>query len=137
MICFGDGQVGWDESTAGEKQWWVPLCKIEPLAAPFLLCPPTALRSKRPRQFRGDPTSRVLAVGEVNSLRPDVAVVGGGYSLLVAAHGVDLDFVNDFVSVLTVVIQSLTCVQAHKAHNHGALTQDDETCFDSHVRCSS
>ncbi len=46
MICFGDGQVGWDESTAGDKQWWVPLCKIEPLAAPFLLCPPIALRSK-------------------------------------------------------------------------------------------
>ncbi|CAK9864903.1 unnamed protein product [Sphagnum jensenii] len=60
MIFFGDGQVGWDQSTAGEKQWWVPLCKIEPLATPFLLCPPTALRSKRPRQFREDEDLELL-----------------------------------------------------------------------------
>jgi hypothetical protein len=52
--CLSDDlQVGWDESTAGEKQRRVSLWEIEPLTAPFLLCPPIALRSKRPRGFQG------------------------------------------------------------------------------------
>lgn len=48
-------KVGWDESTAGERQRRVSLWEIEPLTAPFLLCPPPlAFRSKRPRGGRGD-----------------------------------------------------------------------------------
>lgn len=47
-------QVGWDESTAGERQRRVSLWEIEPLTAPFLLCPPPlAFRTKRPRGGRG------------------------------------------------------------------------------------
>jgi hypothetical protein len=47
-------QVGWDESTAGERQQRVSIWDIEPLPAPFLLCPPPlALRSKRTRGSRG------------------------------------------------------------------------------------
>jgi hypothetical protein len=47
-------QVGWDESTAGERQQRVSIWDIEPLPAPFLLCPPPLpLRSKRTRGSRG------------------------------------------------------------------------------------
>ena len=47
-------QVGWDESTAGERQRRVSLWEIEPLTTPFLLCPPPlALRSKRTRGMHG------------------------------------------------------------------------------------
>jgi hypothetical protein len=47
-------QVGWDESTAGERQRRVSLWEIEPLTTPFLLCPPPlALRSKRARGMHG------------------------------------------------------------------------------------
>jgi len=48
------GQVGWDESSAGERQQRVSIWDIEPLTTPFLLCPPPlALRPKRTRESRG------------------------------------------------------------------------------------
>lgn len=48
-------KVGWDESTAGERQRRVSLWEIEPLTTPFLLSPPPlAFRSKRPRGGRAD-----------------------------------------------------------------------------------
>jgi hypothetical protein len=53
-------KVGWDESTAGEKQRRVSLWEIEPLTAPFLLCPPIALRSKRPRGFQEEEDLELL-----------------------------------------------------------------------------
>lgn len=43
-------QVGWDESAAGERRNRVSLWEIEPVAAPFFICPPPFFRSKRPRQ---------------------------------------------------------------------------------------
>lgn len=43
-------QVGWDESTAGEKRNRVSIWEIEPVTAPFFICPtPPFFRSKRPR----------------------------------------------------------------------------------------
>jgi len=58
LICVSNGclvlhiihQVGWDESTAGEKRSRVSIWEIEPVTAPFFLCPPPFFRSKRPRQ---------------------------------------------------------------------------------------
>jgi hypothetical protein len=41
-------KVGWDESTAGERQRRVSLWEIEPLTTPYLICPPLPIR-KRPR----------------------------------------------------------------------------------------
>ncbi|XP_022929594.1 auxin response factor 19-like [Cucurbita moschata] len=43
-------QVGWDESTGGERRNRVSIWEIEPVIAPFFICPPPFLRSKRPRQ---------------------------------------------------------------------------------------
>ncbi|KAL1813574.1 hypothetical protein ACET3Z_023639 [Daucus carota] len=44
-------QVGWDESTAGERRNRVSVWDIEPVTAPFFICPsPPFFRSKRPRQ---------------------------------------------------------------------------------------
>ncbi|KAK8683121.1 hypothetical protein V6N13_039188 [Hibiscus sabdariffa] len=43
-------QVGWDESTAGERRSRVSIWEIEPITAPFFICPPPFFRSKRPRQ---------------------------------------------------------------------------------------
>ncbi|KAH9305874.1 hypothetical protein KI387_010278, partial [Taxus chinensis] len=43
-------QVGWDESSAGEKQNRVSIWEIEPVATPFFICPPPFFRPKRPRQ---------------------------------------------------------------------------------------
>ncbi|KAJ6435953.1 hypothetical protein OIU84_001059 [Salix udensis] len=43
-------QVGWDESTAGERHNRVSIWEIEPVTAPFFICPPPFFRSKRPRQ---------------------------------------------------------------------------------------
>ncbi|XP_047319794.1 auxin response factor 19-like [Impatiens glandulifera] len=44
-------QVGWDESTAGEKRNRVSIWEIEPVTAPFFICPtPPFFRPKRPRQ---------------------------------------------------------------------------------------
>ncbi|XP_077215136.1 auxin response factor 19-like [Tasmannia lanceolata] len=43
-------QVGWDESTAGERRNRVSIWEIEPVAAPFFICPPPFFRSKRLRQ---------------------------------------------------------------------------------------
>jgi hypothetical protein len=42
-------QVGWDESTAGERRSRVSIWEIEPVTAPFFICPPPFIRSKRPR----------------------------------------------------------------------------------------
>ncbi|OIW19343.1 hypothetical protein TanjilG_03477 [Lupinus angustifolius] len=43
-------QIGWDESTAGERPSRVSLWEIEPVVSPFYICPPQFLRSKFPRQ---------------------------------------------------------------------------------------
>uniref|UniRef100_A0A1D1Y2T2 Auxin-responsive protein n=1 Tax=Anthurium amnicola TaxID=1678845 RepID=A0A1D1Y2T2_9ARAE len=43
-------QVGWDESAAGERRNRVSMWEIEPVQAPFFICPPPFFRSKRPRQ---------------------------------------------------------------------------------------
>ncbi|PKA57881.1 Auxin response factor 5 [Apostasia shenzhenica] len=43
-------QVGWDESAPGERRNRVSLWEIEPVAAPFFICPPPFFRTKRPRQ---------------------------------------------------------------------------------------
>lgn len=44
-------QVGWDESTAGERRNRVSVWEIEPVTAPFFICPtPPFFRTKRPRQ---------------------------------------------------------------------------------------
>lgn len=42
-------QVGWDESTAGERRNRVSIWEIEPVTAPFFICPPPFFRSKRSR----------------------------------------------------------------------------------------
>ncbi|XP_073016248.1 auxin response factor 5-like isoform X2 [Primulina eburnea] len=45
-------QVGWDESTAGERRNRVSIWEIEPVTAPFFICPtPPFFHSKRPRQL--------------------------------------------------------------------------------------
>ncbi|XP_028096028.1 auxin response factor 19-like isoform X3 [Camellia sinensis] len=45
-------QVGWDESTAGERRNRVSIWEIEPVTAPFFICPtPPFFGSKRPRQL--------------------------------------------------------------------------------------
>lgn len=49
-------QVGWDESTAGERQPRVSAWEIEPLTTPFMICPPPQslpVRTKRSRPSRG------------------------------------------------------------------------------------
>ncbi|PKI76046.1 hypothetical protein CRG98_003596 [Punica granatum] len=43
-------QVGWDESTAGERPSRVSIWEIEPVLTPFYICPPPFLRPKFPRQ---------------------------------------------------------------------------------------
>ncbi|XP_057467761.1 auxin response factor 19-like isoform X2 [Actinidia eriantha] len=44
-------QVGWDESTAGERRSRVSVWEIEPVTAPFFICPtPPFFGSRRPRQ---------------------------------------------------------------------------------------
>nr|XP_009403030.1 PREDICTED: auxin response factor 19-like isoform X1 [Musa acuminata subsp. malaccensis]XP_009403031.1 PREDICTED: auxin response factor 19-like isoform X1 [Musa acuminata subsp. malaccensis] len=42
-------KVGWDECAAGERPSRVSIWNIEPIAAPFFICPPPFFR-KRPRQ---------------------------------------------------------------------------------------
>ncbi|KAL6629175.1 hypothetical protein ACP70R_028940 [Stipagrostis hirtigluma subsp. patula] len=44
-------QVGWDESAAGERRNRVSMWEIEPIAAPFFLCPQPFFGVKRPRQL--------------------------------------------------------------------------------------
>ncbi|TVU07716.1 hypothetical protein EJB05_41082 [Eragrostis curvula] len=44
-------QVGWDESAAGERRNRVSIWEIEPVAAPFFICPPPFFGAKRPRQL--------------------------------------------------------------------------------------
>ncbi|CAN4096786.1 unnamed protein product [Withania somnifera] len=43
-------QVGWDESTAGERINRVSVWEIEPITGPFLICSSPFFSSKRPRQ---------------------------------------------------------------------------------------
>ncbi|XP_071737089.1 auxin response factor 19-like [Rutidosis leptorrhynchoides] len=44
-------QIGWDESTGGERRTRVSVWEIEPVTAPFFICPtPPFYRPKRPRQ---------------------------------------------------------------------------------------
>ncbi|MQL85614.1 hypothetical protein Taro_018132 [Colocasia esculenta] len=43
-------QVGWDESVSGERRNKVSMWEIEPVQAPFFICPPPFFMSKRPRQ---------------------------------------------------------------------------------------
>lgn len=44
-------QVGWDESTASERRNRVSIWEIEPVTAPFFICPtPSFFRPKRHRQ---------------------------------------------------------------------------------------
>ncbi|KAL9230424.1 hypothetical protein vseg_005775 [Gypsophila vaccaria] len=42
-------QVDWDESTGGERRTRVSVWEIEPVMAPFFMCPPPFLGAKRPR----------------------------------------------------------------------------------------
>ncbi|KAG2648460.1 hypothetical protein PVAP13_1NG027300 [Panicum virgatum] len=44
-------QVGWDESAAGERRNRVSMWEIEPIAAPFFICPQPFFGVKRPRQL--------------------------------------------------------------------------------------
>ncbi|KAH9652829.1 auxin response factor 19 [Citrus sinensis] len=43
-------QVGWDESTAGERPSRVSLWETEPVVTPFYICPPPFFRPKFPKQ---------------------------------------------------------------------------------------
>jgi hypothetical protein len=43
-------KVGWDESAAGERRNRVSMWEIEPIAAPFFICPQPFFGVKRPRQ---------------------------------------------------------------------------------------
>ncbi|XP_044463396.1 auxin response factor 19-like isoform X2 [Mangifera indica] len=43
-------QVGWDESTAGERPSRVSIWEIEPVVTPFYICPPPFFRAKFPKQ---------------------------------------------------------------------------------------
>ncbi|CAK9258549.1 unnamed protein product [Sphagnum jensenii] len=62
-------KVGWDESTAGERQQRVSVWDIEPLTTPFLLCPPPpALRSKRTRGNRGKNQVHCFSDEDIDSL---------------------------------------------------------------------
>jgi hypothetical protein len=65
-------QVGWDESTAGERQQRVSIWDIEPLTTPFLLYPPPlALRSKRTRRGRGKVCESGVMYSEVKAISDD------------------------------------------------------------------
>jgi hypothetical protein len=66
-------QVGWDESTAGERQQRVSIWDIEPLTTPFLLYPPPlALRSKRARGGRGKLCESGVLYSEVEAISDDM-----------------------------------------------------------------
>ncbi|KAF8401124.1 hypothetical protein HHK36_014428 [Tetracentron sinense] len=43
-------QVGWDESTAGERPNRVSIWEMEPVTTPFYICPPPFFRPKFPKQ---------------------------------------------------------------------------------------
>ncbi|XP_021277074.1 auxin response factor 19-like [Herrania umbratica] len=43
-------QVGWDESTAGERPCRVSIWEIEPVVTPFYICPPPFFRPRFPKQ---------------------------------------------------------------------------------------
>nr|XP_029147447.1 auxin response factor 19 isoform X2 [Arachis hypogaea] len=43
-------QVGWDESTAGERPSRVSIWDVEPVVTPFYICPPPFFRPKFPKQ---------------------------------------------------------------------------------------
>ncbi|XP_058113500.1 auxin response factor 19-like [Magnolia sinica] len=58
-------QVGWDESTAGERRNRVSIWEIEPVAAPFFIYPPPFFRSKCPRQ-PGMPGDELLDIEKLS-----------------------------------------------------------------------
>ncbi|XP_024401004.1 auxin response factor 6 [Physcomitrium patens] len=71
-------KVGWDESTAGERQRRVSLWEIEPLTTPFLLCPPpVAFRTKRPRGGRDEEIDSTSKKSSFWSGDEDTGVLGG------------------------------------------------------------
>ncbi|KAK3014169.1 hypothetical protein RJ639_009034 [Escallonia herrerae] len=43
-------QVGWDESTAGDRPSRVSIWEVEPVVTPFYICPPPFFRPKFPKQ---------------------------------------------------------------------------------------
>ncbi|OMO86353.1 AUX/IAA protein [Corchorus olitorius] len=43
-------QVGWDESTAGERPSRVSIWEVEPVVTPFYICPPPFFRPRFPKQ---------------------------------------------------------------------------------------
>ncbi|MBA0774063.1 hypothetical protein Gotri_009303 [Gossypium trilobum] len=43
-------QVGWDESSAGERPRRVSIWEIEPVVSPFFICPPPFFRPRFPKQ---------------------------------------------------------------------------------------
>ncbi|KAL7224945.1 hypothetical protein ACSBR1_026266 [Camellia fascicularis] len=43
-------QVGWDESTAGDRPSRVSIWEVEPVVNPFFICPPPFFRPKFPKQ---------------------------------------------------------------------------------------
>jgi hypothetical protein len=51
-------QVGWDESAAGERRNRVSMWEIEPITAPFFMCPQPFFGVKRPRQIGMSGTGR-------------------------------------------------------------------------------
>ncbi|CAA2970149.1 auxin response factor 19-like [Olea europaea subsp. europaea] len=83
-------QVGWDESNAGEKRNRVSIWEIEPITAPFFICPTTPLfRSKRPRQLgMSDGDSSDLD----NLIRRSMPWIGDEYGMKdpQAVHGLSL-----------------------------------------------
>ncbi|KAJ3676831.1 hypothetical protein LUZ60_002555 [Juncus effusus] len=48
-------QVGWDESAPGERRNRVSLWEIEPVAAPFFICPPPFFRNNKRARHPGMP----------------------------------------------------------------------------------
>ena len=51
-FCLFSKQVGWDESSVGERKNRVSIWDIELVATPFFICPPPFSRTKHP-QFPG------------------------------------------------------------------------------------
>ncbi|PPD84632.1 hypothetical protein GOBAR_DD18458 [Gossypium barbadense] len=56
-------QVGWDESTAGERPRRVSIWEIEPVVSPFFICPPPFFRPRFPKQ-PGMPEWKFLDLSE-------------------------------------------------------------------------
>ncbi|GJM90183.1 hypothetical protein PR202_ga06440 [Eleusine coracana subsp. coracana] len=61
-------QVGWDESAAGERRNRVSMWEIEPIAAPFFMCPQPFFGVKRPRQLGMSDTGQDDDSSEIENL---------------------------------------------------------------------